>query len=318
MSSLTPGPIVEEIAARCRYVPFAPAGLAFVTASTKARIFCESWDSPNETLPTEPCTIPAFSTRNSTEPPFEATTAFGDVHRHGADFRIGHQAARAEHLAQTSDERHHVRGAVAMQRSNSIVPPCTAATKSSAPTTSAPALRASSAFAPRANTPTRNVRPVPLGRLDDAAHHLVRVLGIDAEIRREFDRLVEFGARAGLDHLHRLVERIELGADDALARFSDLSSARATRYRLPHHLEAHRTGGTLDHSHRRLDRLAIEIDDLLLRDFAHLRIRHLADEAAAGRLWPPEAGFLPIFRPAAFFRKNVTGGWRISKVKERS
>ena len=32
----------------------------------------------------------------------------------------------------------------------------------------------------------------------------------------------------------------------------------------------------------------------------------------------PEAGFLPILRFAAFFRKKVTGGWRISKVNERS
>src|ERR1700722_8283261 len=32
----------------------------------------------------------------------------------------------------------------------------------------------------------------------------------------------------------------------------------------------------------------------------------------------PEAGFLPILRFAAFLRKKVTGGWRISNVKERS
>ena len=32
----------------------------------------------------------------------------------------------------------------------------------------------------------------------------------------------------------------------------------------------------------------------------------------------PEAGFLPIFRPTAFYRKKVTGGCFISKVKERS
>ncbi len=54
---------------------------------------------------------------------------------------------------------------VAMQRSKSMVPPCTIATSSSAPTTSAPAALASSALAPRANTATRRVRPVPLGRL---------------------------------------------------------------------------------------------------------------------------------------------------------
>jgi hypothetical protein len=54
---------------------------------------------------------------------------------------------------------------VAMQRSKLISPFCTMSTRSSAPTMSAPAAVASSAFAPRANTATRTVRPVPFGRL---------------------------------------------------------------------------------------------------------------------------------------------------------
>ena len=33
----------------------------------------------------------------------------GDIHRHRADAGIGHQAARAKHLAQTSDQAHQVR-----------------------------------------------------------------------------------------------------------------------------------------------------------------------------------------------------------------
>ena len=52
---------------------------------------------------------------------------------------------------------------VAIQRSKLISPPLTFSTRSSAPTTSAPAALASSAFAPRANTPTRTERPVPFG-----------------------------------------------------------------------------------------------------------------------------------------------------------
>ena len=52
---------------------------------------------------------------------------------------------------------------VAMQRSNAISPACTFSARSSAPTTSAPAACASSAFGPRANTPTRTVLPVPFG-----------------------------------------------------------------------------------------------------------------------------------------------------------
>ena len=54
---------------------------------------------------------------------------------------------------------------VAMQRSKSMLPPCTRSTRSSAPTTSAPAALASSALAPRANTATRSERPVPFGNV---------------------------------------------------------------------------------------------------------------------------------------------------------
>ena len=84
-----------------------------------------------------------------------------------------------------------------------------------------------------------------------------------------------------------------------------------------HHLQAHRTGRAFNHLHRRFDRVAVEVDDLLLGDLAHLRLGHLADEAAARRLGAG-GGLLAELEPAAFFRKKVTGGWRISKVNERS
>ena len=54
---------------------------------------------------------------------------------------------------------------VAMQRSKSIVPPWTVATRSSAPDHVGAGGLASSALAPRAKTATRTVRPVPFGRL---------------------------------------------------------------------------------------------------------------------------------------------------------
>ena len=81
---------------------------------------------------------------------------------------------------------------VAMQRSNSILPACTEATRSSAPTISAPAalrfLRLGAASKHR--DPQRAAGAVR--QLDDAAHHLVGMLGVDAEIYRNLDRLVEF------------------------------------------------------------------------------------------------------------------------------
>jgi hypothetical protein len=54
---------------------------------------------------------------------------------------------------------------VAMQRSNSIVPPWTVSIRSSAPTMSAPAAFGLIGLGPRAKTATRTDLPVPLGRL---------------------------------------------------------------------------------------------------------------------------------------------------------
>jgi hypothetical protein len=58
-----------------------------------------------------------------------------------------------------------------------------------------------------------------VGQADHAAHHLVGVAGIDAEIHCDLDRLVEFRLGPILDHLHRLFERIKVFAINALACF---------------------------------------------------------------------------------------------------
>src|SRR5262249_16655457 len=63
-----------------------------------------------------------------------------------------------------------------------------------------------------AHAAARTVRQV-----DDAAHHLVGMARIDAEIHPHPDLLVELGLGPLLDNLHRLFERIKLGAVDALA-----------------------------------------------------------------------------------------------------
>ncbi len=117
-----------------------------------------------QALPIPAWTMPAFSTRNSTAPPLEALTAAGDIHGHRTDLRVRHHAARAEHLAQTADERHHVRRCDATVKIDRCQP-----------ARFQPGLPhrryrhqphwASSALSPRAKTPTRTVRPVPLGRL---------------------------------------------------------------------------------------------------------------------------------------------------------
>jgi len=52
MSSLRPGPIVEDNDTLTMYVPLAPDGFARLMASTKALTFATSFSASNETLPT--------------------------------------------------------------------------------------------------------------------------------------------------------------------------------------------------------------------------------------------------------------------------
>ena len=64
----------------------------------------------NEALPMPAWMMPAFSTRNSIGAALGVLDGLGDVRRHGADLRVRHQAARAQHLTETADQGHHVRG----------------------------------------------------------------------------------------------------------------------------------------------------------------------------------------------------------------
>ena len=107
--------------------------------------------------------IPAFSTRYSTWPPLAALTASPTFMVTVPSLGFGIRPLGPSTLPRRPTRP--IMSGVAMQRSKSIVPPWTISSRSSAPTTSAPAARASSALGPRANTPTRTVLPVPLGRV---------------------------------------------------------------------------------------------------------------------------------------------------------
>jgi hypothetical protein len=103
-----------------------------------------------------------------------APDGVGDIHRDRADLRVRHHAARAEHLTETADETHHVR------RRDAAIEIDLAAVDLLEQVFGADDVgaggRASSAFAPLANTATRAVRPVPFGSEHDAADHLVGLL----------------------------------------------------------------------------------------------------------------------------------------------
>ena len=96
---------------------------------------------------------------------------------------------------------------VAMHRSKLISALLTCSARSSAPTMSAPAFLASSAFGPFAKTASAGCARYR-SEANHAAHHLVGVPRIDAEIDRKLDRFVELGRRTGFDELHRVFDGI--------------------------------------------------------------------------------------------------------------
>src|SRR6185437_2734184 len=70
-------------------------------------------------------------------------------------------------------------------------------------------------------------------QVDDATNHLVGMARVDAEIHGDLDRLVELGAGARLDHLHRIAERVELLAIDTLTGGGDFLCELYHRLSLP-------------------------------------------------------------------------------------
>src|SRR6202021_3403042 len=139
----------------------------------------------------------------------------------------------------------------------------------------------------------------------DAADHLVGVARIDAEIHGDLDGLVEFRLGALLDHLHRVLECIELLAVDAFAR---RDRAFAERH------------DTTSSPIERADPSTMLMADSIVSQFksfifcsAISRTCALVTEPAMSR--PGVLEPLSIF--AAFLRKCETGGDRSSKETGR-
>src|SRR5881296_2751110 len=98
-----------------------------------------------------------------------------------------------------------MRSGVAMAVSNSIQPPWTRSTRSSAPTMSAPASRLALLVTLREDRDTHRLANA-VRQHHRTPHHLVGMLGIDAQPERQVDRLVELRRRHALDDRDRLVQ----------------------------------------------------------------------------------------------------------------
>ena len=141
-----------------------------------------------------------------------AFDGLGYVRRHGADLRIRHQTARAENLAKLAHDLHGLGGRDGeiefdLARLDLI----------------GQVLEADDVGAGL----FRGLGGVAFGEHRDAhlfagaarhhrraAHVLVRLLGVDAEVDGDVHRFVELGAGGALENLQSLVERIILHAID--------------------------------------------------------------------------------------------------------
>jgi hypothetical protein len=127
-----------------------------------------------------------------------------------------------EHLAETADQRHQLRrGDAAIELDRAALDDGDEVL--GADDVRARGLRLIGLGATREHGDAQDAAGA-VGQIDDAAHHLVRMLGIDAEIHGDLDRFVEFGGRIGANQLDRLVDRIELRARHALAGLGDAFS----------------------------------------------------------------------------------------------
>ena len=94
---------------------------------------------------------------------------------------------------------------VAMQRSKSIVPPCTVVDQIlRADDVGARRLGFVRLGAAREDRDAQNAAGA-VRQIDDAAHHLVGVFGVDAEIHGDLDGFVEFRLGALAHQLHGVV-----------------------------------------------------------------------------------------------------------------
>ena len=129
-----------------------------------------------------------------------------DVRRDRAGLRVRHEAARTEHLAEAPDAAHHVR-----RRDHGVeVHPSTEDLLDDLVTAHEVGARVLRflLLVRAGNRQHALALAEPVGQDDRAAHHLVRMLRIDAEPQGHFHRLVELGELHLLNQGNRLLDGV--------------------------------------------------------------------------------------------------------------
>src|SRR6266566_1488426 len=269
-----PGPMVVDRVSERRYTPFDAAGLALTMASSSAIALATRLSCGKDFLPTCTCTLPALSTRNSTLPALTSRTARATSKVTVPIFGLGMSPRGPSTLP--SRPTCPMRSGVAIVESKSMKPPWIFSTKSSAPTTSAPASRASRSFSPLANTATRTVLPIPWGITMAPRTIWSACLGStpSRSDRSTLSSNLAAGAFFTISIASPTVSVFvrSISASVAFSRFVITGMSR-----LLDNVDAHAAGRAFDRTHGGIDRVRVEVHQLGLGDLADLGLRDLAD-----------------------------------------
>src|SRR2546430_891757 len=286
-----PGPIVVDRVSERRYTPFDAAGLALIIASSRAMALATRLSCGKDFRPTCTCTLPALSTRNSTLPALTSRTARATSNVTVPIFGLGMSPRGPSTLP--SRPTWPMRSGVAIVESKSMKPPWIFSTRSSAPTTSAPASRASRSFSPLANTATRTVLPMPWGSTMAPRTIWSACLGSTPSRSDRSTLSSNFAAGACLTiSIASSTEYVfvrSISVSVAFIRFviTGMSGSPFRTFHLVsppprlisplHDVDAHAAGRAFDRAHGGFDRIRVEVHQLGLGDLANLGARDLAD-----------------------------------------
>ena len=134
--------------------------------------------------------------------------SFSDVGRYRAKLRVWHQAFGAEHLTKTTNKAHHVwRRDAAFKLNLAVLADFEQVFCANDISTRSKGFFSLCAACEHANA---NGFAGALGQRDNAAHHLIGMTRINAEVERHFDAFIKLRRCVGLNQRNRFVNAVEL------------------------------------------------------------------------------------------------------------
>ena len=135
------------------------------------------------------------------------------IHGDGAELRVRHKATRAEHLTKPAHQAHHVRRRdAAIKLDLAFLHQGSQVIRTHHIRTGGLGFISLGATGENANT---HGLAGAMGQAHHAAHHLVRMAGVNAEVHRNFNGFVKLRLGPALGDLHRLIQRVSLFAVNA-------------------------------------------------------------------------------------------------------